>query len=59
MNTKILAIIKKSRSLLESATPEQKIKFLKLIKQSLRKQHLKEDDAVISLSKNLDYIEEK
>lgn len=58
MKDKLVKIIGESRELIRYATPEQKVKLLKLIKESLHK--IKQQPVIESVSaKTKDYIEEK
>lgn len=59
MNTKILYLIKESKNLLAQATPEQKIKFLKLLKESLKHQQKNKTSIESVSSNNTDYLQEK
>lgn len=59
MKNKLAKIIGESRELIRHATPEQKVKLLKLIKEGLYK--IKQQKPVIEdvSAKTKDYIEEK
>lgn len=59
MNHKILHIIKESKDLLSKATPEQKIKFLKLLKESLKQRQQNKKISESADSNNTDYLQEK
>lgn len=59
MNPKILHFIKESKNLLAQATPEQKIKFLKLLKESLKHQQKNKISIESVSSNNTDYLQEK
>jgi hypothetical protein len=54
----ILHILQKSRPLLEGATAEQKLKFLSLLKESVRLANNSQPQQA-ELSKTADYLEEK
>lgn len=55
----LLTLIKQSRTMLESATPEQKMRLLKLIKEGYKslKQPVVESSESIEI--NNDYLDEK
>lgn len=59
MNSKVLHLIKEGRNLLATATPEQKIKFLKLIKESLKQQRKNKKIEEAVTQNNTDYLQEK
>jgi hypothetical protein len=58
---KLISLIKESRSLLSAASPEQRMKLLSLIKESIQSLKLlkQSETAKTKLSENADYIEEK
>ena len=61
MNTKsLITLLKESRPLLATATPQQKIRLIKLIKECLRKSKL-ENTGVALLNEHAedDYLSEK
>lgn len=57
--SQLLKLIQQSRAMLESATPEQKIRLLKLIKEGYKslKQQVVESSDPIEI--NNDYLDEK
>ena len=59
MNQNIGRIIHESRQLLKVATPEQKMRLLKLLKESISAVSQQKNVNSIELPKNTDYLEEK
>ena len=53
----LLTLIRESRELVKTATPEQKLKLLKLIRESYRQ--IKESELPQVLVENADYLDEK
>lgn len=59
MKQDLLRLISESRDMLPYATPGQKLRLLKLIKESLKKLSEQSKPKRIQLSENSDYLEEK
>jgi hypothetical protein len=55
--TKLLRFIRESKILLSHATPEQKIRIVKLLKESVK--HISQQSVNVSEKSNMDYLEEK
>ena len=54
---KLLKFLKESKILLSHATPEQKIKIIRLLKENVK--HLAQQKHPAKQSANLDYLDEK
>lgn len=59
MNKELRRLITESRSLLRVASPQQKLRLLKLLKESLAMSTQTNKTAQTKLPENVDYIEEK
>lgn len=59
MKQDIIRLIAEGKDLLKDASPQQKLRFLKLMKESMRLLNAKKQPRRIQLSENSDYIDEK
>lgn len=59
MNKELVRLISESRQYISAASPQQKLRFLQLIKKSMARLNEDKSKTQVDLPKNLDYIEEK
>lgn len=59
MKQDIARFLEEGKELLKNATPQQKLRFLKLMKESMHVLSKQKKQQRVQLSENADYLEEK